>query len=94
MNKSELVDVVSADTHTTKKDAEAVINSLMATVIAQVARGEKVTLVGFGTFEARQRQARTGRNPKTNEPIDIPAKRVAGFKVGKEFAEAVNKKGR
>ena len=54
-------------------------------------KNERVVLVGFGTFEARQRKARTGHNPKTNEPLHIPAKRVAGFKVGKEFAESVNK---
>lgn len=94
MNKQELVDVISADAGTTKKQAEAVINAVMDTVVKQVARGEKVTLVGFGTFEARQRKARTGRNPKTNEPIEIPAKRVASFKAGKEFAEAVDKNGR
>jgi DNA-binding protein HU-beta len=61
-------------------------------IIKHVATVEKVTLVGFGTFEARHRKARTGRNPKTNEPLHIEAKRVAGFKVGKEFGEAVNKK--
>lgn len=60
---------------------------MMATIIKEVAHGGKVTLVGFGTFEVRQRQARTGRNPKTNETLQIPAKRVAGFKPGKEFAE-------
>ncbi len=94
MNKAELVDVLAKEAGCLKKDAEHLVNILMDTVIKQVARGEKITLVGFGTFEARQRKARTGRNPKTNEPIDIPAKRVAAFKPGKEFAEAVDKKGR
>lgn len=92
MNKAELVDVVAKEAQTTKKDAEMVINSMMDTIVKSVASGEKVTLVGFGTFEARQRKARVGRNPKTNEPLQIPAKRVAGFRVGKEFGEAVNKK--
>ncbi len=92
MNKAELVDVVAKEAQTTKKDAEMVINSMMETIVKSVAAGEKVTLVGFGTFEARQRKARVGRNPKTNEPLQIPAKRVAGFRVGKEFGEAVNKK--
>ena len=92
MNKAELVDIVAADAGTTKKDAEQIINKVMDTIIKTVASGEKVTLVGFGTFEARNRKARLGRNPKTNEPLNIPAKRVAGFKVGKEFSEAVNKK--
>ncbi len=92
MNKAELVDVVAKDANTTKKDAETVINAAMEAIIKCVASGERVTLVGFGTFEARQRKARTGRNPKTNEPLSIPARRVASFKVGKEFGEAVNKK--
>ncbi len=92
MNKAELVEIVAKEAGTTKKDAEQIINSTMNSIIKQVASGEKVTLVGFGTFELRQRKARTGRNPKTNEPLHIPAKRVPGFKVGKEFLEAVNKK--
>lgn len=92
MNKAELVDIVAADAGTTKKDAEQIINKMMDTIIKTVAGGDKVTLVGFGTFEARNRKARLGRNPKTNEPLNIPAKRVAGFKVGKEFSEAVNKR--
>tara|TARA_Y100001978_G_C23520925_1_gene350227 strand:+ start:186 stop:467 length:282 start_codon:yes stop_codon:yes gene_type:complete len=92
LNKAELVDIVAADAGTTKKDAEQIINKMMDTIIKTVAGGDKVTLVGFGTFEARHRKARLGRNPKTNEPLNIPAKRVAGFKVGKEFSEAVNKR--
>jgi len=92
LNKAELVDVVAKEAGTTKKDAETVINVMMETIVKRVATGERVTLVGFGTFEARQRKARTGRNPKTNEPLHIPAKRVAGFRVGKEFGEAVNAK--
>ena len=87
-----MVDIVAADAGTTKKDAEQIINKMMDTIIKTVAGGDKVTLVGFGTFEARHRKARLGRNPKTNEPLNIPAKRVAGFKVGKEFSEAVNKR--
>lgn len=94
MNKAELVDVVSREAGTTKKDAESVINIMMDTIVKQVSGGERVTLVGFGTFEARQRKARTGRNPKTNEPLQIPAKRVPGFRVGKEFSEAVNSRKR
>lgn len=92
MNKAELVDVVAREAGTTKKDAETVINVMMETIVKRVSSGERVTLVGFGTFEARQRKARTGRNPKTNEPLHIPAKRVPGFRVGKEFSEAVNSK--
>lgn len=92
MNKQELVDVVSAEAGTTKKEAETIINAFMATIIKEVAGGGKVTLVGFGAFEVRQRKERTGRNPKTQETLKIPAKRVAGFKVGKEFAELVDRK--
>jgi DNA-binding protein HU-beta len=92
LNKAELVDIVAKDAETTKKDAEQVINHMMNAIVKAVSAGDKVTLVGFGTFELRQRKARTGRNPKTNEPLHIPAKRVPGFRVGKEFSEAVNKK--
>lgn len=92
MNKADLVDITAKEVGTTKKMAEEIINAAMAVIIKQVAHGEKVTLVGFGTFEARQRKARTGRNPKTGKELQIPAKRVAAFKVGKEFSDAVDKK--
>ena len=91
MNKADLVDILAIEVGTTKKDAELLVNALIGTVIKSVARGEKVTLVGFGTFDTIQRKARTGRNPKTNELLAIPAKRVARFKVGKEFAAAAHK---
>jgi DNA-binding protein HU-beta len=92
LNKSDLIDLLAAENHSTKKDAEHFLNSFISAVVSEVARGEKITLVGFGTFDVAERKARTGRNPKTSEPLVIPAKRVARFKVGKEFAEAVNKK--
>lgn len=92
MNKTDLVDLLAAENHSTKKDAEQFLNSFISAVVSTVASGEKITLVGFGTFDVSERQARTGRNPKTGEPLAIPAKRVARFKVGKEFSEAVNKK--
>ena len=63
---------------------------MMDTIIKHVALGERVTLVGFGGFETRQRRARTGRNPKTNEPLIIPAKKVVGFSSGKEFKDRLN----
>ena len=69
MNKAELVDIVAADAGTTKKDAEQIINKMMDTIIKTVAGGDKVTLVGFGTFEARHRKARLGRNPKSTKQI-------------------------
>lgn len=92
MNKSDLVDLLAKEAGSTKKDAEQFLNIFMSSVVSHIARGEKITLVGFGTFETSERQARTGRNPKTGEPLEIPGKRVARFKVGKEFSEAVNKK--
>ncbi|CAN5189526.1 HU family DNA-binding protein [soil metagenome] len=91
MNKSDLVDLLAAENHSTKKEAEQFLNSFISAIVSKVARGEKITLVGFGTFDTAERKARTGRNPKTSEPLIIPAKRVARFKVGKEFSEAVNK---
>ena len=92
MNKADLVDVLALEVGITKREAEVVLNAFMDAVVKSVARGEKVTLVGFGTFDASQRNARTGRNTKTNEPLEIPAKRVARFKAGKDFAVAVDKK--
>lgn len=92
MNKTDLVDVIAHEVGTTKRVAEAIVNVFMSTVVKEVARGEKVTLVGFGTFDSSHREARTGRNPKTNEPLEIAAKRVARFKAGKDFAETVDKK--
>jgi DNA-binding protein HU-beta len=90
MNKGELVDKVSEATGITKKDAERVITATLETIQEAVAEGEKVTLVGFGTFEPRDRQAREGRNPKTGETLTIPATRVPAFAAGKLFREKVS----
>lgn len=92
MNKSDLVDIVAKGAGTTKKDAENVINTTMSTIIRELASGGHVTLVGFGTFELRKRNPRTVRNPRTQEPLSVPGKTVVGFKVGKEFADLVNRK--
>lgn len=89
MNKQELVDAIAAKAGTTKKQANAVLDSLMDTVMDAVASGDKVTLVGFGTFEQRHRQGREGRNPSTGERIAIPATTVPGFSAGKLFKEKV-----
>lgn len=89
MNKGELVDVVAAKAAVTKKQADAVITSTVEAIMEAVAEGEKVTLVGFGSFEARDRKAREGRNPKTNEKMIIPATRVPAFSAGKLFKEKV-----
>jgi DNA-binding protein HU-beta len=89
MNKSELVDAIAAKASITKKDADAVLTAVVDSIIEAVSAGEKVTLVGFGTFEARQRQAREGRNPSTGKPIQIPATTVPAFSAGKLFKEKV-----
>ncbi len=89
MNKGELVDAIASSTGTTKKNAEEVLNAALQVITETVASGEKVTLVGFGTFEPRDRQGRTGRNPASGEVIQIPACTVPGFKPGKEFKEKV-----
>jgi DNA-binding protein HU-beta len=92
MNKEELVQEITKKAKVTQKAAAEVLNSLVATVQKTVAKGEKVTLVGFGTFESRKRAARTGRNPQTGKEIKIAAKTVPAFSAGKKFKELVNKK--
>ncbi|AVH64035.1 HU family DNA-binding protein [Nostoc sp. 'Peltigera membranacea cyanobiont' N6] len=89
MNKGELVDAVAAKTNITKKQADEVISAFLSVVIEAVANGDKVTLVGFGSFERRERSEREGRNPKTNEPMTIPATKVPAFSAGKQFKEKV-----
>ncbi|MBW4695228.1 MAG: HU family DNA-binding protein [Lyngbya sp. HA4199-MV5] len=92
MNKGELIDQIAASANVTKKDADAVLTATLEVILETVAAGEKVTLVGFGTFEARDRQAREGRNPSTGKPIQIPATRVPAFSAGKVFKEKVLEK--
>jgi DNA-binding protein HU-beta len=89
MNKAELVDAVAAKAGITKKDTEAVITATIDVIMETVASQDKVTLVGFGTFEARDRQAREGRNPSTGEAIKIPATTVPAFSAGKGFKTLV-----
>ncbi|MEH2038417.1 HU family DNA-binding protein [Nostoc sp.] len=90
MNKGELVDGVAAKTNITKKQADEVISAFLSVVTEAVANGDKVTLIGFGSFERRpSRSEREGRNPKTNEPMTIPATRVPAFSAGKQFKEKV-----
>ena len=90
MNKEELVQEVAKKSKVTQKEAAEIINALMETIEKTVAKGKKVTLVGFGTFEARKRAARTGRNPQTGKEIKIAAKTVPAFSAGKKFKEAVD----
>jgi len=91
MNKEELVQEVAKKAKVTQKEASEVLSVLMDVVEKTVSKGKKVTLVGFGTFEARKRAARTGRNPQTGKEIKIPAKTVPSFTAGKKFKEMVNK---
>lgn len=90
MNKGELVEAIAAKLNCTQKDAGAVVAAMCEAIIDAVAAGEKVTLVGFGTFEPRARKAREGRNPATGEAIKIPAQTVPSFSAGKLFKEKVN----
>ena len=92
MNKEELLTEISKSAKVTKKDAGLVLDSLMETIQKTVKKGDKVTLVGFGTWEARKRAARKGRNPQTGKEIKIAAKTVPAFSAGKKFKELVNKK--
>lgn len=91
MNKGELVDAVAARADVTKKQADAVLAAVLESIMDSVSRQEKVTLVGFGSFEARERKAREGRNPKTGEKMDIPATWAPAFSAGKQFKDRVAK---
>ena len=91
MNKQELVTKIAEKTQLTKKDAEAALKAFVETVQEALVSGDKVQLVGFGTFETRERAAREGRNPRTKETIQIPSSVVPVFKAGKDFKEKVNK---
>ena len=92
MNKEELAQEVAKQANVSQKEAVEVINAWVDTVQKTVAKGKKVTLVGFGTFEARKRAARRGRNPQTGKEIKIPAKTVPAFSAGKKFKTIVNGK--
>lgn len=92
MNKSELVANVAEKSGLTKKDAEKAVGAVFDVITETLVDGEKVQLVGFGTFEVRDRKERQGQNPQTKEPIVIPATKVPAFKAGKSLKEAVTKK--
>jgi DNA-binding protein HU-beta len=91
LNKAELVSAVAEKADISKKDAEKAVSAVFATIEQSLAKSEKVQLVGFGTFEVKDRAERMGRNPQTKEAIVIPAARVPGFKAGKALKEAVQK---
>ena len=90
MNKNELISAMATNTGLSKKDVESVLNSFVNVVSDELAKKEKVQLVGFGTFETRSRNAREGVNPQTKEKISIPASTVPAFKPGKGLKDKVN----
>jgi DNA-binding protein HU-beta len=91
MNKAELVDAVSGEAKISKADAGRAIDGAIAAITKALKKGDRVALVGFGSFTVAKRNARTGRNPQTGKTIQIKAKKVAKFKAGAELAKAVNK---
>ena len=90
MNKTELISAIAEKTGSSKKDTGVMVEALTDAITDAIKAGEKVTLVGFGTFEARERAARMGHNPQTGEQIEIGACRVPKFKAGKALKDAVN----
>ncbi len=89
MNKQELITMVAEKTNISKKESEAAVAAIIDVIINTLSNGEKVQLVGFGTFEVRQRQAREGRNPSTGETLKIAAQKVPAFKAGKALKDQV-----
>ncbi|MDD9781482.1 HU family DNA-binding protein [Priestia megaterium] len=89
MNKTELVDAVATKSELTKQDSKKAVDALFETISNTLAKEEKIQLVGFGTFEIRERAERTGRNPQTGEEMTIPASKAPAFKPGKELKEAI-----
>ena len=89
MNKSELIDAIAEKTDETKADADTIVTALIESIMESVAKGEKVSLIGFGSFEPRDRKAREGRNPRTGETLKIPATTVPAFSAGKSFKTMV-----
>ena len=89
MNKTELIAATAEKANLSKKDTEAAINAVIEVITESLKKGDKVQLVGFGSFETRQRAARVGRNPKTKETIKIPASKVPAFKAGKALKDSI-----
>ena len=90
MTKAELVEKVAGQINLTKKQTEVVVNTVFQSITESLAQGKKVELIGFGSFRVRSRNARIGRNPKSGDRVDVPAKRVPFFKAGKELRELVD----
>ena len=92
MTKADLVEEVARVTELTRKDAEVIVDTLFESVIKSLKAGDKLEVRGFGSFRVRQRNARVGRNPKTGEKVEVPAKRVPYFKPSKELKDLINQK--
>ena len=92
MTKADLVDKVTALGDLTRRDGEVIVDTLFEAVIGALKAGDKIEIRGFGSFRTRQRNARTGRNPKTGSKVEVPAKRVPFFKPSKELRDTVNRK--
>ncbi|MDN4620812.1 HU family DNA-binding protein [Paenibacillus sp. PsM32] len=90
MNKTDLINNISTSSGLTKRDVETVLNGFLGEITDALTKGDKVQLIGFGTFETRKRAARTGRNPQTGEEINIAESNVPAFKAGNKLKEAVN----
>ena len=91
MNKTELVAAIAEKTDLTKKDAELALTAVVESITEALEKGDKVQLIGFGSFEVKNRAARTGRNPKTKEAINIPAAKVPAFKASKTLKDTIAK---
>ena len=92
MNKTELIAAVANEAEITKKDDEKAVKAVFSVISDSLTKGDKVQIIGFGTFEVRQRKAREGRNPRNNEPIQIEASKTPAFKAGKQLKDLVNNK--
>jgi DNA-binding protein HU-beta len=90
MNKAQLIDSIASEANLTKADAKKALDAFIKTTTNALKKGDRVALVGFGSFSVSERSARTGRNPQTGSPITIAAKKVVKFKAGSELADAVN----
>ena len=92
MTKADLIDKIAKETKLTKKDSDKALDAIIKAISGSLAKGDKVQLVGFGSFEVRKRAARKGRNPQTGKEINIAARKVPVFKAGKALKDAVSKK--
>ena len=90
MNKTQLIAAIAEKTELSKKDAEKAVKAFTDVVVEELKKGEKIQLVGFGTFEVSERAARTGRNPQTGAEMNIPASKAPKFKAGKAFKDVLN----